>query len=358
DAGNQMDLVAARFFQRGAFLGERGFWDGIDLVERHDLRLVGQAMTIGFEFATDRLVAFRDLGLGAVDQMQDHVAAFGMAQKLVAQAYAFMRPLYQSGKIRDHEIGFVDANHAELWCKRGERIIGDLRFGARYARQERRFAGIGKADQSGIGDELETKDDGLFFAGLAGIGVTRSLIGGAFEMRVAEAAIAALEQQQPITFIGEIGDESFAVFFQNLRADGHAHDRVIAARTRHLLAHAGQAVLGADVLLVAIVDQRVEVFDRFGPDIAALAAIAAVRSAIFDELLAPERDAAVTAVAGLDIDLGLVEESHAADFRSVLRMIGRCAARRATTSKPARANVDATPVWTVDAPFFSAVSHG
>jgi endonuclease/exonuclease/phosphatase family metal-dependent hydrolase len=42
------------------------------------------------------------------------------------------------------------------------------------------------------------------------------------------------------------------------------------------------------------------------------AAVAAVRAAELDELLAPERDGAGAAVAGADVDLGLVEELHAA----------------------------------------------
>ena len=45
-------------------------------------------------------------------------------------------------------------------------------------------------------------------------------------------------------------------------------------------------------------------------DVAAAAAIAAGGPAELDELLAPERNAAVAAVAGADIDLGLVEEFH------------------------------------------------
>ena len=79
-----------------------------------------------------------------------------------------------------------------------------------------------------------------------------------------------------------------------------------------VLAHAAAAVLGGEVLLVAIVDQGVETVDRLHNHVAAVAAIAAVRAAIFDEFLAPERHAAVAAVAGADIDLGFVEEFHAA----------------------------------------------
>jgi hypothetical protein len=77
-----------------------------------------------------------------------------------------------------------------------------------------------------------------------------------------------------------------------------------------ILAHAAAAVLGSEMLLIAIVDQRIEAVDRDRDDVATLAAVAAVRAAELDELFAPERYAAVAAVAGTDLDLGLVQELH------------------------------------------------
>src|SRR5262249_10901391 len=77
-----------------------------------------------------------------------------------------------------------------------------------------------------------------------------------------------------------------------------------------VLAHAVAAGLGLEVLLVAVVDQRVEAVDAFGDDVAAAPAVAAVRPAELDEFLAPERHASGAAVAGADIDLGLIEKLH------------------------------------------------
>ena len=77
-----------------------------------------------------------------------------------------------------------------------------------------------------------------------------------------------------------------------------------------VLAHAVTAGFRFEMLLVAVIDQRVEAVDRFHDDVAAAAAIAAARAAVFDELLAAERHAAVSARAGQDVDLGLVEELH------------------------------------------------
>ena len=70
------------------------------------------------------------------------------------------------------------------------------------------------------------------------------------------------------------------------------------------------ALLRLEVLLVAIVEQRVEVRHAFEDDVAAFAAVAAVRSAELDVFLAAEADAAIAAVTGAHIDLGLIEELH------------------------------------------------
>ena len=61
---------------------------------------------------------------------------------------------------------------------------------------------------------------------------------------------------------------------------------------------------------MAEIDQGVEVLVGHQPDAAAVAAVAAVRAAERDELLAAEADAAVAAVAGDDLDFGFVDEFH------------------------------------------------
>ena len=65
------------------------------------------------------------------------------------------------------------------------------------------------------------------------------------------------------------------------------------------------------MLLVAVIDKRVEAIDRDRDHVAAFAAIAAVRAAVLDEFLTAERHAAVTAITGADIDLGLIEKFQA-----------------------------------------------
>jgi hypothetical protein len=64
------------------------------------------------------------------------------------------------------------------------------------------------------------------------------------------------------------------------------------------------------MLLVSVVDKRVEPFHGFGDHVTPFAAVTAVRSTEFKKFLAAKRDAAVSAVAGADIHFCFVEEFH------------------------------------------------
>jgi hypothetical protein len=121
-------------------------------------------------------------------------------------------------------------------------------------------------------------------------------------MRVAETAIAAFGQHEFFAERGEIVDQRFAILVENLRAHRHLEQDRLAIGAMAILAHAVGALLRLEVLLVAIVDQRVQAIDYFDDDIAAAAAIAAAGAAEFDILLAAKRHTAVAAVAGADID--------------------------------------------------------
>ena len=129
-------------------------------------------------------------------------------------------------------------------------------------------------------------------------------------MRVAEPAIATLRQHGTIAESGKVGQQGFVVLIENLRALGDPQHHVGAARAGAVLAHAVAAGPGLEMLLIAIIDQRVEAVHAFRHHVAAAPAIAAVRPAELDEFLAPERDAAGPAVAGADVDFGLIEEFH------------------------------------------------
>ena len=223
-----------------------------------------------------------------------------------------MRALDQPGNIGKHEFAPVDFDDAKLRLQRGERIVGDLRLGGADRGKKRRLAGIGQSDDAGIGNKLKPQTDGVLFARLAGIGAARRAIGRGLKMRIAETAVAAMGKRDALAALGEIGEQRLAILVVDLRPHWHLQHGIGAVGAMAVLAHAAAAILGVKVLLVAIVDQRIEAIDCFRDHIAALAAVAAVWAAVLDEFLAAERHAAVAAVAGADIDLGLVEEFHSA----------------------------------------------
>src|SRR5687767_10331401 len=97
----------------------------------------------------------------------------------------------------------------------------------------------------------------------------------------------------------EIGEQDAVIGVVDERSERDADNQIIAAQAVHLFAHAGFAARGFPVMFPGEVEQRV--FVRIGneDDVPTVASIAAVRSALGNELLSPERDAPRPAVAGL-----------------------------------------------------------
>ena len=133
---------------------------------------------------------------------------------------------------------------------------------------------------------------------------------------VAEAALAAAGQEHGLLRLRQVGDQRLAVLGEDLRAERQGELDVGAVRARALLAHAVGAAACPEVLAVAVVDQGVELGSDPRDHMPAAPAVAAIRPATRDVLLAPEADAAVAAVAGAHVDLGLIEEAHGAPGRA------------------------------------------
>jgi len=72
--------------------------------------------------------------------------------------------------------------------------------------------------------------------------------------------------------------------------------------------------LGLEFAVEAVAQQGVVVGVRFEIDAAARPAVAARRSAARHKFLAPEGDAAVSAVAGLYVDFGFVNKHRVSGF--------------------------------------------
>ena len=114
--------------------------------------------------------------------------------------------------------------------QRGERIVGDLRPRGRHGGEEGRLAGVGQADQPGIGDQLQPQPDPALLARPALVGAARRAVGRGLVVRVAEAAVAAAQQHHALAGRVEVGEQRLAVLGEDLRADRHLDHHVRRAR--------------------------------------------------------------------------------------------------------------------------------
>ncbi len=247
--------------------------------------------------------------------MEQDPRAFDMAEEAVADPRPLGRALDQARNVGKHELTLLVADDPQLRAERGERIFADLGNRVGGAIEEGRLAGVGQPDQPAIGHQLKSEPDVALLARPSGAMLARGAIGRGLVAGVAAPAVAALEEVNALPFVGEIGEQAaLLVIGENLGADRDLDDKVLAPGAGHVAARAALAAGRAEMLGVAEIDQRVEPGHRFEHDIAALAALAAVRSAIFHELFAPEADRPGAARAAADEDLGLIEKMHGGAF--------------------------------------------
>jgi hypothetical protein len=169
---------------------------------------------------------------------------------------------------------------------------------------------FGMPKQAHVGQHLQLQAQFAPFAFLALGLLARCAVGRGLEVDIAPAALAALGQQFDLAVFGQVGDDLAVVVIDDQGADRHAHVDVFRALAIAVRAAARFAVFALVHFGVAEVDQGVDVAVGDRPDGAALAAVAAVRTAEGAELLAAERGAAIPAVAGDDFDFCFVDKLH------------------------------------------------
>ena len=118
----------------------------------------------------------------------------------------------------------------------------------------------------------------------------------------------ATTQRSPC--VAQIADQLAGRVVEHLRAGRDAQHDVLAAAPYLSLWRPCSPAARAYSLPVAEVEQRRQPLVDDEDDAAAVAAVAARRARPGDELLAPERDRAVAAVAGLHADRRFVDEVH------------------------------------------------
>ena len=148
--------------------------------------------------------------------------------------------------------------------------------------------------------------------------MARSAIGRCGEIGIAEATIAAFGEPDLLAELGQIGDQRFIVFVENLRALRHFENNVSAFATRTVFAHAMAAGARFEMLLIAIIDERVEAVDAFDTHVTAASAVAA-SSAPHAFALAEPGGGGLLAEAEMLYRQILEVTPQAADLRPVIR---------------------------------------
>ena len=141
-------------------------------------------------------------------------------------------PSIRPGNVGEDEIDALVADDAELGMEGGEGIVADLGLGVGDGVEEGRLAGIGQADQAGIGDQLEAQPDPHLLAGPAGAVLARGAVGRGLVAGIAAAAVAALQQDDALADLGEVGEDMLLVVGEDLGADRDLDDQVARRRRR------------------------------------------------------------------------------------------------------------------------------
>ena len=227
--------------------------------------LCGESRIEVLELVRDDLVVVDGIGavgsVGDIDEVDDDAGALDVFEELDAEAVAEMRPFDEAGKVGDGErfgVGeFSDLDYAEIWFERGEGVVGDFGPGSGEARDERGFADVGIANESGIGEEAKLKAVVAFFAGAAEFVLARCLMGAGGEVLITTASAAALGDDDGFVGVGEVVDEFSGVVVEEEGADGDFESRVLAGLAGAVGAEAVSATLSFVLGVETEVDERV-----------------------------------------------------------------------------------------------------
>src|SRR5262249_30271505 len=159
-----------------------------------------------------------------------------------------------------------------------------------------------------VREQLELEPHGALFAQRAGLCRAWGLVPRGGEVDVALAAHAALREHEARAIRIEIDQR--LVRFVDHRPDRNLDHEVVAGGAVLILVAAVLAAVRLVVALVFEVEQRRQRVIGHDDDAASVAAVAAGWTAAWYTILAPERGGAVSAVAGLHLDDGLVDELH------------------------------------------------
>ncbi len=239
--------------------------------------------------------------------MQEQAGALHVLEEAVTQSLALVRAGNQAGDVGHHKGFFiVHGHHAQRGFERGKRVVGNARPGGAEPRNQGGFAGVRKPDQANVCQKLQFQAQVALFAGSAGIGPPRGLVGGRGKPGVAPAATSAFRHQEAHA-LGDKIDQLVAVgVVINHGPHGNPDHQIFAVFPVTVGAFAVPGAPRAELFVEPEFQECVEMGGGFQIDAASVAAVTAAGAAARDVLLPAESHTAVSAAAGRDMDLGFV----------------------------------------------------
>ena len=206
-----------------------------------------------------------------------------------------------------------------------------FRFGCRNGAQNARLANARITDEADISENLQFQLEPAFFPRFAFFGKGRSPVGTGTEVVVAAAATAAFGNDSRLAIFVEIRHEGARRFFAYERTYRYGNDQIIGIAAEFIAPLAFATGLSLEEPAVAEVDEGIDVAVGYEDDIAALAAVTAVRSPLGYELFVAEAAHAVATAAGLyKYSCSVYKHGSPHDKKRNQRSLGRSFKKRNT----------------------------
>ena len=147
-------------------------------------------------------------------------------------------------------------------------------------------------------------------SGIAAGDLPRRAIRTRLEMQVPQAAPAPGREQRSVAISRKVGQFFTGLFIRDYGPDRHNQFDVLTTRTIAIRTATVLTVRRPVDACVAVIDQRVDIAVGPRPNAATPATIAAIRSALGNELFSAERCAAIAPLSGDHLDQRFIDEFH------------------------------------------------
>ncbi len=236
--------------------------------------------------------------------MHEQARALDVREELVAETRALAGALDQTGDVGEHELTLIVVEHAEVGLERREGVGGDLRRGAREARQQRGLAGVGQPHEANIREQLQAQLQPALLPRQPPLGEARGLARGGGKALVAPPARATAGDDDALT----VAQEFPAAPLQILLLAGGLSARGHPDRERLPIGAVAQrpfAVAPARGAMVGLAPEALQIAQRVGANqhhVAPTTPIAPIGAPARHVRLAAKARAAVAPGSGLDVD--------------------------------------------------------